>query len=145
MKLIRVSDNGIACYGVLVHADTPFAVTLERPWRTNRRGESCIPPGAYEASRCRASPDYDFQDSPRFGNTFQVRNVPGRAQILFHRGNIDDDTHGCILVGESFNPVLGKPGITASREGFAEFLQILAQVDHFRLEIVEAFTREAPR
>lgn len=145
MVLVRVADNGIATYGVLVHADTAFAVTLERPWRDNRRRESCIPAGGYDVSRCRASPDYHFKDSPQFGDTFQVRNVPGRSQILFHRGNIDDDTHGCILIGESFNPVLGKPGITASREGFAEFLHIMGQVDHFRLEIVEAFNREVQR
>jgi hypothetical protein len=143
MVLVRVANNGIATYGVLIHGGTPFAVTLERPWRDNRRGESCIPAGAYRALRCRRSPDYGYKDSPRFGDTFQVMDVPGRSEILFHRGNLEDDTHGCILVGESFNPVLGRPGITASQQGFDEFLSLLRHVDEFRLDIIEAFTRRS--
>ncbi len=131
MRLIRVAQNQVATYGVLVHGTTPFAVTLERPWRDNRRGESCIPAGVYECARVK---------SPRFGNTFEITLVPGRSEILFHKGNIDDDTHGCILVGEAFNPVLGKPGITASKEGFEEFLGLLRFTERFPISIIDAHT-----
>lgn len=132
MRLIRVSDNGIATYGVLLQGNTPFAVTLERPWRGNQRGISCILPAPGDAPR-----EYVCQrmKSPRFGETFQVMNVPGRSEILFHKGNIDDDTHGCILVGEQFNPVLGKPGITASKDGFGELMNLLRITNSFVLTI----------
>lgn len=129
MKLVRVSDSGVATYGVLLQDRTPFAVTLERPWLDNRKGESCIPAGDYECRRVK---------SPTFGDTFEVVNVQGRTAILFHKGNINDDTHGCILVGESFNPVLGRPGITASKEGYAEFMGLLRMVNSFPLTITEA-------
>lgn len=128
MKLVRVSKCLTATYGVLLQGDIPFAVTLERPWLDNQPNASCIPAGQYLCSRVQ---------SPKFGNTFEVTNVPDRSAILFHKGNITDDSHGCILVGEAFNPVLGKPGITLSGEGFAEFLSLLRMTDSFPLEIVE--------
>jgi hypothetical protein len=130
VKLIRVASNLTATYGVLVQGNIPFAVCLERPWRDNKKGESCIPAGNYECRRV---------NSPRFGNTFEVTNVPDRSEILFHKGNLEDDTHGCILVGESFNPVLGRPGITASKEGFEEFLHMVGMTNIFPLQILEVF------
>jgi hypothetical protein len=114
-------------YGVL-QRDTgvPFALTLERPWLDNQRKVSCIPDGTYRVVR---------HQSPKFGNTFWVQDVPGRSEILFHKGNIDDDSHGCILVGEQFNPVRGEDGITASAEGFAQFLNELDGANEFELTI----------
>lgn len=131
MELVRVAQNDIAVYGVLVNGLTPFAVALERPWRNNRVGESCIPAGTYECKRVL---------SPKFGVTFEVTNVPGRSAILFHKGNIDDDSHGCILVGESFNPVLGKPGISDSGHAFAEFLSLLKMANSFPLVVREVYS-----
>jgi hypothetical protein len=99
-------------FGVLLRDDgIPFALTLERPWLSNMQGRSCIPEGRYIAKR---------HVSPKFGETFWLQDVPGRSEILFHKGNLMDDSHGCILVGESFNG----DGIAASREGFAEFMRL---------------------
>lgn len=126
MKLLRIAHTDTATYGVLISGDTPFAVTLERAWNNNLKGVSCIPVGTYLCKRV---------NSPKFGNTFEVTGVPGRDAILFHKGNIHDDSHGCILVGEQFNPVMGENGITASKEGFAEFLAKTADVDSFTLTV----------
>lgn len=128
MKLVRVSKCLTATYGVLLQGDIPFAVTLERPWLDNQPEVSCIPAGQYDCRKVQ---------SPKFGETFEVANVPGRSAILFHKGNVDTDSHGCILIGEAFNPVLGKPGITQSGEGFAEFISLLRMTDKFPLTIVE--------
>ena len=95
----------------------PFAVTVERPWLDNQKSVSCIPAGQYACQRVQ---------SPKFGDTFEVQNVPNRTAILFHKGNITDDTHGCILVGEQFGTVNGVPGVLASAQGFAEFMRRLA-------------------
>jgi len=127
VKLIRVSDTGKATFGVLLSAGVPFAVTLERTWADNRKGESCIPKGTYTCKRV---------NSPKFGDTFEVTDVAGRSHILFHSGNIAADTHGCIIVAEAFNRVSGEDGITASREGFAEFKERTRSVNAFQLEIV---------
>lgn len=135
MRLIRVARNSIATYGVLVYSTTPFAVSLERPWMNNQRGISCIPGGTL------ASPIvYQCQrvQSPKFGETFEVLNVRDRSEILFHKGNVDDDTHGCIILGEAFNPILGKPGVTDSGHAFAELMNIMRLTDRFQLSVIDA-------
>jgi len=131
VKLLRLTkDLAIPTFGVLFRDDgIPFALTLERPWLNNQRGVSCIYPGTYRAVRHR---------SPKFGETFWLQDVPGRSEILFHKGNTDDDSRGCILVGEQFNPVRGEDGITASREGFAEFMRLLDGKNEFTIEIKDA-------
>ena len=131
LTVLRLTRSAtMPTYGVLVREDgIPFALILERPWLDNQRSVSCIPVGLYRALR---------HLSPRFGETFQVQDVPGRSEILFHKGNIDDDTHGCILVGEQFNPVNGEDGITSSKEGFAEFMATVRGQNEIEIEIKDA-------
>ena len=129
MRLVRLTkDADTPTYGVLMNEGIPFALTLERPWLENMPNVSCILPGSYKAVR---------HLSPRFGETLWLQDVPGRSEILFHKGNRDDDSQGCILIGESFNHVLGEPGITRSEEGFREFLSILEGRNEFQLDIEE--------
>ena len=66
--------------------------TLERPWIFNERKVSCIPTGTYLVKR---------HVSPKFGQCLKVQDVKGRSDILFHSGNVVNDTLGCILVGLS--------------------------------------------
>lgn len=124
IKRIATGSNGT--FGVFIYNDIPFALTLEREWLDNQRSISCIPVGKYICK---------LVNSPKFGNTFEITNVPGRSAILFHKGNLDDDSHGCILVGEQFEIVRGYPGILASTKGYGEFMQITRNVDEFELEI----------
>lgn len=114
-------------FGVLSIDGLPICLTLERQWLNNEKGKSCIPAGCYVAARVQ---------SPKFGNTFEVMNVASRDKILFHGGNIDDDSHGCILLGEQFN--IWNDGtccIASSKVAVAEFLQRTASVNEFDLEI----------
>jgi hypothetical protein len=43
-------------------------------------------------------------------------------------------------VGEAFNPVLGRPGISESGHGFDEFMGLLKLTNRFALEVLDAFT-----
>ena len=70
--------------------------TLERPWIFNERKVSCIPTGTYLVKR---------HNSPKFGQCLKVQDVKGRSDILFHSGNVVNDTLGCILVGLSAGSV----------------------------------------
>lgn len=126
LSLKRVAANADGTFGVLLDGDTPFAVTLERKWLDNRAEVSCIPVGVYICKRV---------NSPRFGDTFEVTGVSGRSHILFHSGNSEDDTKGCILVAEQFGSINGKTAVQVSREGFAEFMARLKGVDEFSVEI----------
>lgn len=128
MHLKRVAYRNDGTMGVLLdNGDTPFALSLEPPWRENQRGVSCIPVGTYLCRRV---------SSPKFGNTFEITGVPGRSHILFHKGNIDDHTEGCVLVGEEFAVWDdGSVSVARSGAGFTEFLDRLAQEDSFYLTV----------
>ena len=129
MKIVinRTHFRNDGTFGVLAIDGLPICLTLERQWLDNRKGESCIPAGCYIAARVQ---------SPKFGNTFEVLDVTGRSKILFHGGNIDDDSHGCILLGEQFNIWSdGTCSIASSKVAVAEFLQRTTKVNEFELEI----------
>lgn len=130
MILKRIASKESGVFGVLLYKGTPFALTLENPDLNNKPFESCIPAGAYKCER---------YQSKRFGDTFMVMDVFNRLGILFHWGNTREDTKGCILIGEMFEPVYGKDAIQSSRKGFAEFKQLLAEVDEFDLLIKEHY------
>jgi hypothetical protein len=67
--------------------------TLERPWKGNARGISCIPIGVYPVI---------VAPSDHFGRPMpHLLDVPGRSDILIHPGNTVADIRGCILVGMS--------------------------------------------
>ena len=77
---------------------------LERPWRDNRRNDSCVPPApggsAIYTLKHRSVPWSKF-DYPHL----VVENVPSRDHILFHRGNYYSQIKGCKLPGLDFSNV----------------------------------------
>ena len=110
-RLRRLQTGVQGTFGLLVlpGAERPLT-TAEPPWRRNRRGVSCIPPGTYTCTWSR---------SPRFGFVYHVHDVPGRSSILIHPGNLagdaevglDTHTQGCILVGERFGLFANSRGL----------------------------------
>ena len=129
LTLKRIAYTNYGTFGVLKNNEgIPFAITLERKWLNNIKGTSCIPDGSYTCKRI---------ESPKFGDTFEVTNVPNRSEILFHKGNLDDDSHGCILIGSEYGIVKSEPAIVASGAGFEEFMTLTKYVDTFEL-VVEA-------
>lgn len=126
MELVRVSVGNDGAFGVLIHSNYPFAVTLE-PTYTERRHIK-IPPGRW---KCRKS--FFHRGGYR---TFEVE-VPNHSRILFHRGNVEPDTDGCILVAKSFGWLRGRAAILDSRKGFAEFLGLTKDWPDFDLFVFE--------
>ena len=131
LTLFRVYTGVDKTLGVLVDLKgVPYAVTLEPPLIMSDDGYhtqpniSCIPIGHYRCKRI---------DSPKFGDTFEITNVPGRSHILLHRGNRETDTLGCVLVAESFSQM----GIGSSRAGFKEFMDMMGEDTVFNLTIKE--------
>lgn len=128
-RMTKNVDSSDGTFGVLWHEGMlPFCVTLERKWLNNKKGESCIPSGEYLCKRV---------TSPKFGNTFEVTGVQGRSEILFHKGNIDEDSHGCIIVGEQFGELKNKTAVLASGLAFDEFMLRLNGTMEFKLIIEE--------
>jgi len=133
IKMTRVYQGSEGTFGVIHDPDgIPFALTAERPWKNNERSESCIPSDVYICKRI---------NSPTFGNTFEVTNVPNRTHILFHKGNVPiDDSKGCILIGEQFEPLSGKMAVLSSKKGYGEFMKLLEGEGEFELVILNSWT-----
>ena len=128
ITLIRSWLDADRTMGILMDEDGPFALTLEDPWKDNQVNISCIPAGKYLCKRVL---------SAKFGDTFTVKDVPDRKYIRFHKGNTEDDTHGCILIGEEFGILDDQPAILNSGKGFKEFMDKLLGINDFLLNIRE--------
>src|ERR1035441_7794738 len=91
-----------------------FCWTLELPWLNNLAGKSCIPTGTYRV---------EFVLSTRFKRDMpRLLDVPDRAGILIHPGNVEADTEGCILLGDTRSGEC----VLESRPAFDRFLQWFA-------------------
>ena len=132
LTIKRIAENEDGTFGVFINENQPFTVTLENKWLNNKPFVSCIPAGEYVCKRV---------NSPNFGNTFEVTNVPNRTHILFHWGNRSEDTEGCILIAEMFGVLYSEGAILMSRsgddKGFNEFLDITKDLDEFKLKILD--------
>lgn len=129
MTLKRIASNKDGTFGVLIYEGIPFAVTCEREWLDNKTGVSCIPNGVYVCKRVM---------SPKFGDTFEITGVQDRSHVLFHWGNTQGDSKGCILVAEKFGTLKGHTAVLESRapgEGINEFLSLTKGVYEFSLDI----------
>jgi len=68
------------------------AITLERGWRDNKKGESCIPAGTYQLK-------YEYSDKFKM-KLWEIYAVPdGRSECKFHAANYWYQLNGCIAPG----------------------------------------------
>lgn len=67
--------------------------------------------------------------------TFEVTGVPGHTGILFHVGNFNSDSDGCLLLGEAIAQSSKGQMITNSKATFYEFMASLVGVDEFELVV----------
>jgi hypothetical protein len=79
------------------------------------------------------------RQSPKFGRTWQVMDVPERDHILFHAGNTHKDTHGCILLGMQFGRIGSESAILASRSAFNRFMDLMAGTPEAELIVIDAY------
>lgn len=135
VEVIRTKYRQDGTFGSLYIDDWPVCVTLELPWRNNDPQVSCIPTGLYTAKRV---------ESPKFGNTFEVENVPNRSHILFHGANKIEDLLGCIGLAEFYHRFEGKAGIANPSKGAAmiEFHQLTKNVNSFNLRIYDIVSQK---
>ena len=89
--ITRQPSDFLQTLGILRKTDGQFGCdTLELPWLQNKQNISCIPTGNYKVKKV---------FSLKFGNVYEVQDVPGRSGIYFHEGNFFFNTKGCILLG----------------------------------------------
>ena len=56
-------------------------------------------------------------------DTFEITGIEGHSRLLFHRGNIEAHTEGCVLVALKFGLLGGVPAVLESMGGFQEFMR----------------------
>jgi len=130
VTLTRIVERNDATLGVLTIDGYPRMVTLEPRWVNNQPNISCIPVGSYKLKR---------HESPRFGATWLVTDVPDRSHILIHRGNTAQDTQGCILVGRTYAPTVGASRIMESSDAFEWLNTHLRGTDEAEFYITQAY------
>jgi len=125
-SLVRVAQIPSGAFGALLYQGVPIAVTLERTYTVDSVETVKIPPGVWPCTRTRYyRGDYD---------TYEV-HVQGHSRILFHKGNTEGDSEGCILVANSYGELRGDPAVLDSGVGFARFIDRCGGRPTFDLEV----------
>lgn len=107
-----------------------FCVTLEPPDKENKPFESSIPSQQYIVYK---------RKHPKFGEVFEVMNVPGRTGIFIHSGCIVKDTQGCICLAEHFGKLKGDRAILNSGKTYKHFMEVMEGIKFFHLTIHENY------
>jgi hypothetical protein len=87
-----------------------------------------LPPGKYTCKR-RMSPHFKYE-------LFQILGVPGHDFIEIHKGNFNNDSDGCVLLGENVKPQFnGDLMLINSAVAFDAFMDLQHDVDEFELTV----------
>lgn len=133
--LVRAPGRDQGTLGVLLAPGGFRCHVMELPDRDNRSNISRIPPGEYSVT---------WHTSPKFGQCYWVRGVPGRSAILIHPGNLAGDvakgfkTHswGCILLGKYRGQLNGQAAVLSSRPAVRGFTDAMNR-EPFTLKVME--------
>lgn len=130
--LIRKDFLNSGIFGSLKKEDgSELCISLERSYLKDDKFEPKLPIGVYECKKGKHT----------LGNgmeiiTFEILNVPGHTGILFHVGNFNEDSNGCILlgsfIGEQQN---GDKMVVGSLTAFEKFMKLQSEVDNFQLTV----------
>ena len=114
LLLIRLSSQYDDTEGLMYLNNRPECFTLEDEHRTKKVfGETRIPAGTYNIFLYTGG-----EKHKRYARKFPLihkgmlllEDVPGFTWILIHRGNDEEDTAGCILVGDGLKINVGRKG-----------------------------------
>lgn len=125
LTITRFAYSELGTFGRFF-VDGQVLYTVERPWLNNIQVQSCIPEGVYQCS-------------PQFYNrggyaAVEIKDVPGRTHILFHKGNTMNDVAGCVVVVSRLGVCKSTWGGLDSANAFRLFMKHYGGRD-FELEI----------
>ena len=130
VEIIRLEESSEGTFGVLRIDKQVFCVTLEQDDELNKKNESSIPAQQYICVK---------YESPTYGLTFKILDVPDRDDCLFHPGNIIKNTEGCVLLGEHFGKLKGDRAILNSGNTFRKFMEVFEKENKFLLTVKEEY------
>ena len=140
-EVLRVSSQKDSTSGLLFEVNngkrTFLCYTLEDEQRDVKVwGETRIPAGTYKLG-LRTEGGFHNRYLSRYGSNFHkgmiwVLDVPGFEWILWHSGNTDENTAGCLLLGNTqTSNLVAKDGfIGSSRDAYAlVYPRVLAAIE----------------
>ncbi len=133
-SIVRVEQSEQGALGVLLFDSVRFCDTLQPD--ASDPNKFCIPAGDYICRRFHGT---------RWPNTFEIvregtDGVDGHKFLLFHAGNAEADSEGCILLGSSIPKLKGFRIVSNSGLTFKLFLDATKTFDSFPLKIVDCYT-----
>lgn len=139
LKLIRTNFSEFGIFSTFQdESDNDIAVCLEHAYRkaidwTSWTYEPKLKPGIYKCVRGQ----HQLHSGPPF-ETFEITGVPGHSGVLFHVGNKNEDSEGCLLLGRRIVPNPNGPGdmITSSRNTFNKFMDLQLNINEFTLTVI---------
>ena len=148
ITLVRFSSGVESTLGLLFVNGRFFCYTLEDQYNEVKvPGETCIPPGSYEIQLREEGgmyPRYKSRFSPWHRGMLWLQDVPGFEYIYIHVGNKDDDSEGCILVGDGqvSNSILVGDGqvtssVSAYKRLYEEILDAMEFNETVTIEVIE--------
>lgn len=133
LTLRHKSSDQFGIFGILEdEGGHAIAVTLEHAYASATGFNGKIPPGRY---KCVRGPHRLHSMTSDF-ETFEVTGVVGHDNILFHWGNYNKDSDGCILLGDRKADVGGSEMITNSKVTFAKFMELQKGLSSFELRVI---------
>lgn len=121
-KLVRTSTNEFGIFGICKVNGLTLR-TLEHKFDTGPK----LTPGLHKCVRG----THKLEHGDPF-ETFEITGVPGHSGILFHVGNFNADSNGCVLVGMAATAA----GLVQSRIAFKALMDSLVGINEFTLEVV---------
>lgn len=128
----RFAHGADATLGILYHGSEALCFVLEDEYRAVKvPGETRIPDGTYRL-RLRDWGGFHERYAKQFAGLhvgmIELLEIPGFSDVLIHVGNTDDDTAGCLLIGDSAARVLssGDWSIGDSRQAYRRVYPIIA-------------------
>ena len=131
LSRLQYRDDGIFSE-LLDFMGNHFCYVLEHAYPVNGSGfQPKLMAGDYACARGMHS----LHSNPKAFETFEVTGVQGHTGILFHVGNFNNDSDGCLLLGDKIVP--GAPQIVSnSITTFAKFMELQDGVSEFMLTVI---------
>lgn len=132
LKLVRNAYRADGITSTLYDdEDNIIAVTLEHAYLNDGFYDPKIPDGVYQ---CLRGLHKLHVDSEPF-ESFEVMDVEGHDGLLFHKGNVNSDSQGCILLGLLLGYVNGQRVLIHSKLAFEKFMELQEGCDEFVLTV----------
>ena len=136
LLILRYSDGGDSTLGLIYLNKIFQGYSLEDEGRSVKiAGETRIPEGRYRVqlrkTLSRLTRKYRAK-YPWFKWHLQVMDVMNFDYVYIHIGNDDDDTEGCILVGDTANDNVSEVGFVGnSTKAFKDlYLKLVARIEN---------------